>query len=277
MQALKGLALRGGTVTGPDRESPSSKSYATAMLFRAMRILPLDHPEPMAATLGVMLYPGLDDESRRSARAYTAQFLSEPIRRFTHAGGTLSHEDLLRIATDPGVPLDDIDDRWWDGSCMGVMFMNYFVLFRTDPRLTSWENAIKLTEVNATKHELPGSRSSLQDIRRRYGSVAHLWAAWCIRDREFRSDPEVGYEGWHDFQFFLAESEILRHWGQNWRRKESRAVPPLAADVWRVPDDWEPPVREPNWPLSGVIPDIGFPAELLSGLRPAGRPLKSSK
>jgi hypothetical protein len=27
-----------------------------------MPILPLDHPDPFAATLGVMLYPGADDD-----------------------------------------------------------------------------------------------------------------------------------------------------------------------------------------------------------------------
>jgi hypothetical protein len=30
-----------------------------------MPILPLDHPDPFAATLGVMLYPGADDDPPR--------------------------------------------------------------------------------------------------------------------------------------------------------------------------------------------------------------------
>jgi hypothetical protein len=38
-----------------------------------MPILPLDHPEPSAATLGVMLYP--DEADALKARAYAAQFL----------------------------------------------------------------------------------------------------------------------------------------------------------------------------------------------------------
>ena len=33
-----------------------------------MPILPLDHPEPFAATLGVMLYPGTDDDSPKDTR-----------------------------------------------------------------------------------------------------------------------------------------------------------------------------------------------------------------
>jgi len=45
-----------------------------------MPLLPLDHPDPLAAALGIMLYSGLDDESRRRARAYTTRFLAEPLR-----------------------------------------------------------------------------------------------------------------------------------------------------------------------------------------------------
>jgi hypothetical protein len=47
-----------------------------------MPILPLDHPEPRAATLGVMLYPGEDKADQKCARAYAAQFLAEPLRLF---------------------------------------------------------------------------------------------------------------------------------------------------------------------------------------------------
>ena len=35
-----------------------------------MPILPLDHPEPFAATLGVMLYPGADNDDPLKARAF---------------------------------------------------------------------------------------------------------------------------------------------------------------------------------------------------------------
>jgi hypothetical protein len=34
-----------------------------------MPVLPLKHPEPFAATLGVMLYSGTDNENRRKALA----------------------------------------------------------------------------------------------------------------------------------------------------------------------------------------------------------------
>ena len=62
-----------------------------------MPILPLDHPEPLAATLGVMLYPGEDDADQKRARAYAAQFLAKPVERFREAGGTLTAEVLARL------------------------------------------------------------------------------------------------------------------------------------------------------------------------------------
>ena len=59
------------------------------------RILPLDHPEPFAATLGVMLYPGTNDADKRKAKAFAAQYLAEPIRRLHEAGGTLDAGAIL--------------------------------------------------------------------------------------------------------------------------------------------------------------------------------------
>ena len=76
-----------------------------------MPILPLDHLEPFAATLGVMLYPGEDEASRKRARAFTAQALAEPLRIFHDAGHSLPERELARITSDAEVALDDIDNR----------------------------------------------------------------------------------------------------------------------------------------------------------------------
>jgi len=67
-----------------------------------MLILPLSHPEPFAATLGVMLYPGTDDADVRKARAFAAHYLAEPVRRFIADGYKLSSETLLALFTDGG-------------------------------------------------------------------------------------------------------------------------------------------------------------------------------
>ena len=60
-----------------------------------MPILPLDHPEPFSATLGVMLYPATDEADTLKARAYAAQVLAKPFRRFQEEGGDPPFETLL--------------------------------------------------------------------------------------------------------------------------------------------------------------------------------------
>jgi hypothetical protein len=126
--------------------------------------------------------------------------------------------------------------------------------------------------VIAARHRVPGSRSSLYEARSRYRSVAHLWAAWSIRESRFQTDPSVGYEGSHDFQFFLAEAEYLRRWGQSWRPERAQSEPPLPAEAWRVPEGWAPPESQPGWPQTGGIPDLTIPDDLLTDLRRPGRP-----
>jgi hypothetical protein len=88
------------------------------------------------------------------------------------------------------------------------------------------------------------------------------------------SQLEVGYDCLQDVLSFLTEAEILRHWGQCFRAPRAKAYPPLPADVWRMPDDWRPPQRMPEWPPTGRIPHIVVPVDLLSGLRGPGRPSK---
>jgi hypothetical protein len=234
--------------------------------------LPLDHPEPFAATVGVMLYPGEDEDSRRRALAFTAQSLAEPLRQFHEAGHSLAYQDLARIASDSGVRLDDIEKRWWEGSVTGEIFKTLLALARSDETLASWGHATELVELIAARHRVSGSRSSLYRARSRYRSVAHLWGAWSIREQRFQSHDRVGCDGWHDFQFFLAEAETLRRWGQSWRPLETQSEPLLPTAVWCVPEGWEPPESQPGWPPTGVIPRPTIPDDLLARLRRPGRP-----
>jgi hypothetical protein len=237
-----------------------------------MPILPLDHPEPLAATLGVMLYPGEDEADQKRARAYAAQFLAKPVERFREAGGTLTAEVLARLHADCGVPLDDVKARWRDGTATGQLFEIYFKLAQTHPKLASWENAVRLVRANAVKHDVSASRSLLHQARSRYRSVMHLWGAWCMRGRAIRSDPDAGYDGWNDFQFFLTEAEILLEWGRTWWPERANAEPPLSGEAWRVPEGWKPP--ETGWPRTKVA--LAIPDELLVHLRKSGRPRKSA-
>jgi hypothetical protein len=239
-----------------------------------MPILPLDHPEPFAAVLGVMLYPGADDSDRQRAAAFASHYLAHPIRQFHEAGGTMAQSDLMRIVAEGGGRLDDLDRRWWEATATGELFKILFALANTDPSLASWDNAIRLAEVTIARHRVTGSRSALWKMRSRFLSVAHLWAVWCLREGRFTPRPEVGYEAWHDFQSFLAEAEILRHWGQSFRQPRAKAQPPLPAEVWQVPGDWAPPERQPSWPPTGKIATLTVSDDLLVHLKKSGRPRK---
>jgi len=84
--------------------------------------------------------------------------------------------------------------------------------------------------------------------------------------------PDVGYDEYADLQFFLAEAEMLRRWGQTWLPPRTNSKPLLPPDVWQVPENWEPPKRRPNWPQTGGLPDLTLPEHLLAELNAAGRP-----
>jgi hypothetical protein len=235
-----------------------------------MPILPFDHPEPFAATLGVMLYPGTDEDDRRKARTFAAKWLAEPFRRFREVGGRLSNDELERLVMDGGVLLSDLDDRWWGGLATGELFKALFILAKNRPALASWENAIMIYKVSAMRTGSKGSRTDLWRERSRFRSVAHLWGAWSIREGKFESRPEAEYDGWVDFQCFLAEAEILRDFGQRWRPSRAKSEPPLPPDVWCVSSDWKPPPRRVGW-----LPDLRLPDDLMAKLKPAGRPRKA--
>ena len=168
-----------------------------------MPILPLDHPEPFAATLGVMLYPGTDDLEKRKAAAFQMHWLSKPIERLHADGRELSYSTLLHLITKAGEELEDLDKRWWQATATGELLKTVFALYTTNPALASWNNAVKLAKLVAARErhvaKRPASRAEHWAARRRYLSVAHLWAAWCIREGRFETRPEIGYDGCADF------------------------------------------------------------------------------
>jgi hypothetical protein len=243
-----------------------------------MPILPLDHPEPFAATLGLMLYPATDESDPPKARAYAAQLLlADPIRRYLDAGHRLSQDTFERIAMDAGYPVTDFTERWDGGLATGDLLKALYLLARDHPALASWGSAIKIYEESAKRRGVRGSRTSLLQQRDRFLSVAHLWAAWSFREGKFVTHPEVGYNGYADFQSFLAEAEFLRDFGHNWRPARSTGKPLLPPDVWRVPEGWEPLTQEPGWPRPGrLFHQTVLPEDLLAFLRPAGRPRKGA-
>ena len=239
-----------------------------------MPILPLDHPEPSFATLGVMLYPATDESDPPKAGAYVAQVLAKAFSRFRQAGRIPPYDVLGPILMDAGEPLSDLQERWWGGRATGELFKTFFALSNTDPRLASWKNAIQIVDSTTKSSKVKGARTKLLQARDRFLSVAHLWAARAIREGQSVLHPEVGYDATADFQSYLAEAEILRQWGQTWRPPRAKSEAPLPPNVWQVPAGWEPPTRQPGWPKTGMIPLITLPKGLLAELKPAGRPHK---
>jgi hypothetical protein len=220
-----------------------------------------------------MLYPGTDEVERRKAGAFQAFWLAEPIRQFIAAGHRLSEDALLHFAMRAGEPLADLDERWWKGTATGQLLKVLLALYHTYPALASWNNAVTIAERVASRENAPGSRTAQWGAKRQYLSVAHLWAAFCIR--RFETRLEVGYDGYADFQSFLAESEGIRHWGQTCLPARSNGRPHLPPDVWHPDEGWQPLSRQPGWPDTGRIPPLKLPEELLAGLKPAGRPRRA--
>ncbi len=244
-----------------------------------MPILPLNHPEPFAATLGVMLYPGTDDLEKRKAAAFQIRWLAEPIERLHADGHKLSYNTLLHLTTKAAVGLEDLDERWWEATTTGELLKTVWALYNTNRALASWNNAVKLARVVAARAKRPGakppvSRSVYWAARRRYLAVAHLWAAWCIREGRFGTRPEIGYDGYAEFNSFLAESEIIRRWGQAYLSSRKSSVPILPSELWYVGEDWRPQISQPGWPDTGKIPILIIPEYLLAYMKPSGRPRK---
>jgi hypothetical protein len=232
-----------------------------------MPFLPIDYPEPFVAVLGTMLYPNEDEGAQR--RAFAAHHLAEPIRRFRAAGGLLPYDDLSRIAEDGGARLDDLDQRWRDGTVMGELFKVLFALANHNPELASWEYSARIVENCAAKAKVSGARTSIMEVKRRFLPVAHLWGAYSLRGRKWQERADVNYGFADDVASFLAEAEYLRIWGQTWKANAPNAKSPLPAGTWAMPENWTPAPRKPGWPSTGMIPDIRLPEDLLL---PRGRP-----
>jgi hypothetical protein len=213
----------------------------------------------------------VDNDDPPKARAFAAQWLPIPLRSYHEAGHRLPYEALARIAEDSSASLTDLDERIWGGTATGELVKILFALARSDPRRASWSNAVKVFCI-AKDRSAKGSRTDLLEAKQRFSSVAHLWGAWSIREGRFEPRPDLGYDGYDDFQSFLAEAERIRHWGQTWQPPRANSSPLFPADIWRPPETWRPPKREPNWPDTGRVADLRLPDHLLSQLRPAGRP-----
>src|SRR5258705_11264214 len=109
-----------------------------------MPVLPIDYPEPFAAVLGTMLYPNEGESAQR--RAFAAQYLAEPIRRFEAAGGALVYNDLALIVKDGGAGLEGLEHRWGGGTVMWGLFKILFLLPNRYPSRARWRSSRGIVE-----------------------------------------------------------------------------------------------------------------------------------
>lgn len=195
-----------------------------------------------------MLYPNTVDDDPEKAAAFASQYLGKPLKQYFAQGHDLPHDELQNLVVNAGVPLPDLNARQRDALIAGEQFKIYFLLYQTDPELASWGNATKVLEAFSAKEKVSGSRTMIKNAQSRYLAVAHLWAAYSLRDRRFNSSLEHGYDFATDFFYFLSEAEQLRDWGQDWRPNFGGSQPPLPDEVWRMPGGWRPPKKPAHWP-----------------------------
>lgn len=238
-----------------------------------MPVLPLDHPEPFAATLGVMLYPGSDEPDHRKAKACAAAWLAEPLRQSHEAGYRLSYETLASIAHEAGTPLLDLNERLEGGGLVGDLVKVLFSLEWAHIPIASFKSAVTILSRERAKAGKKGAPTFIRAQWNRFLPMAHLWGAWSFRQGRFGTVPAVGYDGLADFQSFLVEAEILRDFIQVTRKKAGSPSPSLL-DMYQLPDGWTLPQRQPGWPPTGRVPLPTLPPELVQGFRTAGRPRK---
>lgn len=241
------------------------------MRSNTIPVLPLNQPVPFLETLGVMLYPGITEQSK--AKSFVSRNVAEPLRKFVEGGGVVKTEELLKFATENTENLDDLEKRRWGGRITGELIKIQFTIYMHDKKLASAENALKMLTDQASGG-LSGTRSSFLKVKKQFSSVAHLWAAWRIREEKWFQDEAAGYDAQTDFLMFIAESEIVRNWATNWKPDRAKASTPLSGEFWTPPEGWRPPVRKKGWPLTGVIPRLTFLDAEIPRSKPPGRPKK---
>ena len=200
-----------------------------------------DETEIFATTLGIMLYPGLEEDELAKATAYTSQVLATPVKLLLEDGGSISSDYLRELYSGAGVPLDDIQKRWQSAEWVGDYMMIMATLCMSHPEYASQENAIRVMEEALSKANKSGVRSSILKAVKRYSGVAHLWATWSIRGYFVAATEQVDNRASKDFIKFLAESQSLLTIGLEWQRPGVRHVKKTMMDAdtaWCVPKEW---------------------------------------
>src|SRR5690606_5999585 len=140
-----------------------------------------------------------------------------------------------------------------------------------------WNHATAVVSRVYSENGFPNSRAYLWGAKSQFLPVAHLWAAFCIRDGKFIQRPDIGYDLDTDFQYFLWEAELLRYLGRSYFQDRAKAEPFLPNDGWHVPYEWSGPKYNPSFQeASEARLRYVLVPEMIKGLRPGGRPTQAA-
>jgi len=225
--------------------------------------------EIFATTLGIMLYPGPEQDERAKATAFTSQYLATPVNRLLEDSGSISSDYERELYSGAGVLLGDIQKRWQSAEWVGDYMMTMATLCMSHPEYASQENAIRIMLVALGKAKKSGARSSILDAVKRYSGVAHLWAAWRIRGGFFVATEQTDNWARKDFITFLAESQSLLNFGLEWERPGVRhgKKTMMDANAWCVPKDWPEYYEQVGDEGVSAIPRLRFCDEQLLELK----------
>lgn len=236
--------------------------------------LPIDHPDPFAATLATIHYPAAAEQAQRQT---LIDCLMPLIAVHRQSSQTIVFDQLMGHATRiVGGDLADLGERVFEVTAVGEVAKTLLVLSWRQGRAASWANAYAI----ASRHAGPivKRRASIAYLKMqcgRFKTVAHLCAALCLRELKFEPEPLVGYGLDEDFHSFLAEAEWVRYWGLYWNRPTPKASPPFAGtDMWEPPAFWRPLPRKTGWPLTGGMADLGLDPSMTGRLKVPGPPRK---
>ena len=141
----------------------------------------------------------------------------------------------------------------------------------------SWYNVVKAIKPELKQRGLPCSDTYLWQLITDFKPVAHLWAAYSLRDFRFNPNADAGFSHDDDLNCFLHEAEILRYYGRGITADYDKAKPPLDVETWSVPPDWRRRKPGPDWPQgAGEVPHYELPKGVMSALRAKGRPIKQA-
>lgn len=240
-----------------------------------MPILPIDHPEPFAATLGIMLYPSEKPPDPQKADTFTGAYLVGPLKEFRRRGLDLRPEAEAIITPETGASIKDWPTRWRHGIAAGEVYRRYISLAAQTPKFASLNRARELHELEHAYQVNLIQKNNLKIICRIFRPVMHLWAALPDLQHRIAATQEDNYSV--AFEQFLLDAHALLVTGQQWRHKRNAAKPLLDAKRWRFPDGWKSPLAGPGWPEQVLVPGLTLDESSLQGFRTAGRPLASPK